>query len=149
MTGRLIQRFCKLDNEGRTLLERAMDHLGLSARGYARIFKIARTIADLSQNFLSGGHPAFRGVARGWRLFYVIDRNYTYFMVACALHVNQQDRKRLTDCPLPNQINRPRIKCFVNLLLYQRPPSHTKEEPGMIRFRLKRQRQIVREKRKP
>ena len=47
MTSRLIQRFCRLDAEGRTLLERAMDHLGLSARGYARILKIARTIADL------------------------------------------------------------------------------------------------------
>ena len=47
MTSRLSQRFCKLDAEGRTLLERAMDHLGLSARGYARILKIARTIADL------------------------------------------------------------------------------------------------------
>ena len=47
MTSRLIQRFCKLDTEGRSLLERAMDHLGLSARGYARILKIARTIADL------------------------------------------------------------------------------------------------------
>ena len=47
MTSRLIQRFCRLDAEGRTLLERAMEHLGLSARGYARILKIARTIADL------------------------------------------------------------------------------------------------------
>jgi len=47
MTSRLIQRFCKLDTEGHTLLERDMEQLGLSARGYARILKIARTIADL------------------------------------------------------------------------------------------------------
>ncbi|MCB2228199.1 MAG: YifB family Mg chelatase-like AAA ATPase [Desulfarculaceae bacterium] len=38
---------CRLSNEGLTLLERAMERLGLSARAYGRIHKIARTIADL------------------------------------------------------------------------------------------------------
>jgi magnesium chelatase family protein len=30
------------------VLERAMQHLGLSARGYHRVLKVARTIADMS-----------------------------------------------------------------------------------------------------
>ena len=48
MGSRLIQQFCKLDPGGKTLLETAMERLGLSARGYARILKISRTIADLA-----------------------------------------------------------------------------------------------------
>jgi len=38
---------CRLSNEGLRLLETAMERLGLSARAYGRIHKIARTIADL------------------------------------------------------------------------------------------------------
>ncbi len=47
MKNRHITRFCKLDNTSLTLLERAMESMGLSARAYHRILKIARTIADL------------------------------------------------------------------------------------------------------
>lgn len=47
MTTNLTRRFCKLSNEGLQLLETAMERLGLSARAYGRIHKIARTIADL------------------------------------------------------------------------------------------------------
>ena len=47
MTLGAINRFCKLDSESRTLLERAIDRLGLSARAWSRILKVARTIADL------------------------------------------------------------------------------------------------------
>ncbi|MDI6854329.1 MAG: YifB family Mg chelatase-like AAA ATPase [Deltaproteobacteria bacterium] len=47
MTPRLIKSHCALTDETRRLLETAMDRLGLSARAYARILKIARTIADL------------------------------------------------------------------------------------------------------
>ncbi|HRO14777.1 MAG TPA: ATP-binding protein, partial [Paracoccus sp. (in: a-proteobacteria)] len=36
------------DAEGRTLTQRAADRLGLSARGYHRILRTARTIADLA-----------------------------------------------------------------------------------------------------
>jgi magnesium chelatase family protein len=36
-----------LDGEGRSLLQSAMDNLGLSARAHDRILRMARTIADL------------------------------------------------------------------------------------------------------
>lgn len=47
MNLRQIERHCALDANGRSLIERAIDRLGLSARAYARILKVARTIADL------------------------------------------------------------------------------------------------------
>ncbi len=47
MTNRHIKRFCTIDRESQHLLEIAIDKLGLSARAYTRILKVARTIADL------------------------------------------------------------------------------------------------------
>ncbi len=44
-----IEETCRLDEEGRRLLEQAIDRLGLSARAYHRVLKVARTIADLSE----------------------------------------------------------------------------------------------------
>lgn len=43
-----IRRFCALDAESESLLERAMLRQGLSARAHDRILKVSRTIADLS-----------------------------------------------------------------------------------------------------
>ena len=43
-----IRQFCKLQDEGQSLMRAAMSQLNLSARGYHRILKLARTIADLS-----------------------------------------------------------------------------------------------------
>lgn len=48
MTGRMVREYCPIDAEARTLLERAMEQLSLSARAYDRILKVARTIADLA-----------------------------------------------------------------------------------------------------
>ncbi|GAB4336485.1 MAG: YifB family Mg chelatase-like AAA ATPase [Desulfobulbaceae bacterium] len=42
-----LKEFCLLDREGREILQHTIDHLGLSARAYNRILKIARTICDL------------------------------------------------------------------------------------------------------
>jgi magnesium chelatase family protein len=39
--------YCKLNEQGNTLLKNAMEKLNLSARAYDRIIKVARTIADL------------------------------------------------------------------------------------------------------
>jgi magnesium chelatase family protein len=49
MTLKQIYKHCRLEPGCRTLLEQAIDRLGLSARAYARILKVARTIADLSE----------------------------------------------------------------------------------------------------
>lgn len=49
LSDRDLKKFCRLDTESRNLLESAMDRLGLSARAYSRILKVARTIADLQE----------------------------------------------------------------------------------------------------
>ena len=43
-----IRQFCKLQEEGQSLMRAAMTQLNLSARAYHRILKLARTIADLA-----------------------------------------------------------------------------------------------------
>jgi magnesium chelatase family protein len=45
---RLLKKYCRIDAAGRHLLEQAMTRLGLSARAYGRILRVARTIADLA-----------------------------------------------------------------------------------------------------
>ena len=47
MSSRHIKTHCKIDDASRNLLESAIDKLGLSARAFNRVLKIARTIADL------------------------------------------------------------------------------------------------------
>jgi magnesium chelatase family protein len=42
-----IRRFCPLDENGGNLLRQAADRFDLSARGYFKVLKVARTIADL------------------------------------------------------------------------------------------------------
>jgi magnesium chelatase family protein len=49
MSNRQIKRYCPVDRDCHALLETAIDKLGLSARAFNRILKIARTIADLEQ----------------------------------------------------------------------------------------------------
>ncbi len=44
---RHIRAHCHIGDDARSLLESAIDRLGLSARAYNRILKISRTIADL------------------------------------------------------------------------------------------------------
>lgn len=47
MTSRDLRLHCRLTPEAESLLEDTFEHLGLSARAYYRILKVARTIADL------------------------------------------------------------------------------------------------------
>lgn len=42
-----IQEYCQMDSGGKALLKTAINDLGLSARAYDRILRLARTIADL------------------------------------------------------------------------------------------------------
>lgn len=48
MGSKEIREFCQINDASYELLKKAMDQLGLSARAYDRILKVARTIADLS-----------------------------------------------------------------------------------------------------
>ena len=47
MNTRQVKKLCQIGEKSSTLLETAINTLGLSARAYNRILKIARTIADL------------------------------------------------------------------------------------------------------
>ena len=48
MSPQMVRDLCKINEAGQNLLKRAMEKLGLSARAYDRILKVARTIADLA-----------------------------------------------------------------------------------------------------
>jgi magnesium chelatase family protein len=48
LPGRLVRRVCRIDAAGERLLEAATERLGLSARAYTRILRVARTIGDLA-----------------------------------------------------------------------------------------------------
>ena len=50
MQSKEIKEWCKIDSAGEELLKMAMTKLGLSARAYDRILKVARTIADLANS---------------------------------------------------------------------------------------------------
>ena len=47
LTPHLSNIYCKLDLKSKEIVQNAFERLGLSARGYGRILKVARTIADL------------------------------------------------------------------------------------------------------
>jgi magnesium chelatase family protein len=48
MASQMVKEVCQINAAGNTLLKTAMEKLGLSARAYDRILRVARTIADLS-----------------------------------------------------------------------------------------------------
>jgi magnesium chelatase family protein len=48
LQGRSVWRYCRPDPRARHLLAQAVERLGLSARGYDRVLKVSRTIADLA-----------------------------------------------------------------------------------------------------
>ena len=47
LTPKLIEKYCRLNEKSKQILNKAFDTLGLSARAHGRILKVARTIADL------------------------------------------------------------------------------------------------------
>ena len=50
LTPKLIEKYCHLGNDSKIVLNAAFNSLGLSARAYSRIIKVARTIADLDNS---------------------------------------------------------------------------------------------------
>lgn len=50
LSTQLIEEHCQISEAGQLLLKNAMDKMGLSARSYARILKVSRTIADLEKS---------------------------------------------------------------------------------------------------
>ena len=49
MSSRQVREYCVLDEAAEKLIAKMFDKMGLSARAYTRILKVARTISDLSQ----------------------------------------------------------------------------------------------------
>ncbi|MCK4906926.1 MAG: ATP-binding protein [Spirochaetes bacterium] len=71
MNHQQIKKSCTLDTEGKKLLKAAIEELGLSARAYDKILKVARTIADLADsNEIRTEHLAetiqYRSLDRNW-----------------------------------------------------------------------------------
>ena len=50
MDGSVLKELCPLSGEAQMILSRAVEHMGISMRGYTRIIKVARTIADLEES---------------------------------------------------------------------------------------------------
>lgn len=68
-----LREFCPMTDSAREILKKAFEKLGLSARAYGRVVKIARTIADLAgEDTLSSSHV---GEAVQYRS---LDRKYWY-----------------------------------------------------------------------
>ena len=54
-----LAEFCRPDAAGQALLDAAFKKLGMTARSYDRILRLARTIADLAgEEHISAGHIA-------------------------------------------------------------------------------------------
>jgi len=56
MNSKMVEKFCLLDQKSSDLLAKSVNRLGLSARAYHRILKMARTIADMA-NYLDVQQP--------------------------------------------------------------------------------------------
>ena len=74
LNGEMIKKFCEIDLESRRLMKSAFDKLNLTIRGYYKILKIARTIADLDdKETIQTKHIAEAIQYRS------LDRKYEYF----------------------------------------------------------------------
>ncbi len=59
LPGPVARRICRLSRDGRRTLSHAVDHMALTGRGFDRVVKVARTIADLQGSLDIGeGHVA-------------------------------------------------------------------------------------------
>ena len=46
-----IEKYCQLDSKSKKILSQSYERLKLSVRGYIRLMRVARTIADLNNNY--------------------------------------------------------------------------------------------------
>lgn len=59
LSGESIKKYCLLTSSAKKLMDLAFDKMKLSARGYSRVLKVARTIADLDEsNVITDSHLA-------------------------------------------------------------------------------------------
>ncbi|MBR0064451.1 MAG: YifB family Mg chelatase-like AAA ATPase [Paludibacteraceae bacterium] len=70
MSTKMVRQYCVLDAESDKLLEFSMNKLGLSARAYDRILKVARTIADLEGSMNIGKQHLLEAIS-----YRSLDRN--------------------------------------------------------------------------
>lgn len=71
LSGELLKEYCALGKEEEKMMERAFEVMGLTARGYHRILRVARTIADLEEE--EKIHVAHLREAIGYR---TMDKKY-------------------------------------------------------------------------
>ena len=71
ITSSKLHDFCPLDDKARTFLGNVFDRMGLSARAYDRILKVARTIADLDNKEVIDKSHISQAVQYRW-----LDRKY-------------------------------------------------------------------------
>lgn len=71
MTTRQIRKHCKIDAACEKLMENAITNVGLSARAYDRILKVARTIADLEGQEKIASHHISEAIQ-----YRTLDRNF-------------------------------------------------------------------------
>ena len=62
LTPAMIREYCVLENDAEIVMKGAFERLGLSARGYDRILKLSRTIADMDGCKLIGKQHVARAV---------------------------------------------------------------------------------------
>ena len=71
LTPKLLKQYCKMTDEAQKYLQMSFDKLGLSARAYDRILKVARTVADLEGSEIIEKQHIFTSIS-----FRSLDRKY-------------------------------------------------------------------------
>lgn len=71
LTSAMLKEYCVLDTEASAYLQQSFDKLGMSARAYDRILKVARTVADLAGSEIIKKQHIFSAIS-----FRTLDRKY-------------------------------------------------------------------------